>query len=241
MKRLILSSLLAVSFLVGCSSSDGVIPDSPPSELYTQAQESLQAGSWTSAIERLEALDSRYPFGPYSEQVQLDLIYAYYKNNDLALGLATIARFNRLNPTYQNADWILYMRGLFYTAQDSSFMHELFHIDRSDRDPEPARLAFNDFKRLLKIYPNSVYAEDAYTRMFALKNRLANYELATANFYLRRQAWIAVINRSQKLQQTYPSTEAAKKSLPVMLAAYKELKLEDAIIRTEELIELNPQ
>ncbi|MGF1805114.1 tetratricopeptide repeat protein, partial [Aliivibrio sifiae] len=84
MKRLTLSSLLAVSLLVGCSSSDDVIPDIPPSELYSQAQISLQAGNWTSAIERLEALDSRYPFGAYSEQVQLDLIYVYYKNDDLA-------------------------------------------------------------------------------------------------------------------------------------------------------------
>jgi outer membrane protein assembly factor BamD len=241
MKRLTLSSLLAVSLLVGCSSSDDVIPDIPPSELYSQAQVSLQAGNWTSAIERLEALDSRYPFGAYSEQVQLDLIYVYYKNDDLALGLATIERFNRLNPTHPKADWVLYMRGLTHMAQDRSFMHDLFRVDRSDRDPEPARSAFKDFKRLLDRYPDSLYAEDAQTRMFALKNRLADYELATADFYLRREAWISAINRSQELQRTYPDTEAARKSLTIMLAAYKELKLEDAIARTEELIALNPE
>ncbi|TOM16902.1 outer membrane protein assembly factor BamD, partial [Vibrio parahaemolyticus] len=204
------------------------------------AQVSLQSGNWLSAIEKLEALDSRYPFGAYSEQVQLDLIYAYYKNDDLALGLATISRFIRLNPTHEKMDWVLYMRGLSHMAQDRNFMHDLFSIDRSDRDPEPVKKAFDDFKKLLQRYPNSPYAEDAQKRMVALKNRLANYDLATADFYLRREAWIAAINRSQELQKSFPDTEAARKSLEIQLEAYKQLQLEDAVARTEALIKLNP-
>ncbi|MCV6038572.1 outer membrane protein assembly factor BamD, partial [Escherichia coli] len=81
-------------------------------------------------------------------------------------------------------------------------------------------------------YPNSPYAEDAQKRMVALKNRLANYDLATADFYLRREAWIAAINRSQELQKSFPDTEAARKSLEIQLEAYKQLQLEDAVART---------
>ncbi|CAH8203431.1 outer membrane protein assembly factor BamD [Vibrio aestuarianus] len=241
MKHHTLSGLLALSLLFGCSSSEDIVPDVPPSELYSDAQISLQSGNWLTAIEKLEALDSRYPFGAYSEQVQLDLIYAYYKNDDLALGLATIERFTRLNPTHEKMDWVLYMRGLTHMAQDRNFMHDLFNVDRSDRDPEPVKAAFADFKKLLQRYPASPYAEDAHKRLFALKNRLAEYDLATADFYLRREAWIAAINRTQELQKTYPDTEAARKSLRIQLEAYKQLKLDDAIERTEKLIALNPE
>lgn len=241
MKHHTLSGLLALSLLFGCSSSEDIVPDVPPSELYSDAQISLQSGNWLTAIEKLEALDSRYPFGAYSEQVQLDLIYAYYKNDDLALGLATIERFTRLNPTHERMDWVLYMRGLTHMAQDRNFMHDLFNVDRSDRDPEPVKAAFVDFKKLLQRYPASPYAEDAHKRLFALKNRLAEYDLATADFYLRREAWIAAINRTQELQKTYPDTEAARKSLRIQLEAYKQLKLDDAIERTEKLIALNPE
>ncbi len=241
MKLRTLSGLLAVSLLVGCSSSDKeVVPDIPPSDLYSEAQLSLQAGNWMTAIEKLEALDSRYPFGAYSEQVQLDLIYAYYKNDDLALGLATIERFTRLNPTHEKLDWVLYMRGLTHMAQDRNFMHDMFGIDRSDRDPEPVKAAFSDFKRLLERYPTSPYAADAHQRMYALKNRLAKYDLATADFYLRRQAWIAAINRTQELQKTYPDTEAARESLKIQLKAYQELGMDDAVAHTQELMKLNP-
>ncbi|MGC9458948.1 outer membrane protein assembly factor BamD [Vibrio genomosp. F10] len=239
MKHYTLSSLLALTLLFGCSSSNEIVPDVPPSELYAEAQLSLRSGNWLTAIEQLEALDSRYPFGAYSEQVQLDLIYAYYKNDDLALGLATIERFSRLNPTHNKLDWVLYMRGLTHMAQDRNFMHDLFNVDRSDRDPEPVKKAFADFKKLLERYPNSQFANDSRKRMYALKNRLADYDLATADFYLRREAWIAAINRSQELQKTYPDTVAARKSLEIQLAAYEELGLEESVARTKKLIELN--
>ncbi|MGO2474479.1 MAG: outer membrane protein assembly factor BamD, partial [Vibrio litoralis] len=135
MKRQYLLGLISLLFLAGCADNKDAVPDIPPSDLYTQAQQELQAGSWAGAIKKFEALDSRYPFGPYSDQVQLDLIFAYYKNGDYPLTLATIERFTRLNPTHERSDWVLYMRGLTHMAQDSNFMHSLFNMDRHDRDP----------------------------------------------------------------------------------------------------------
>ncbi len=201
MKRLVLTGLLAVGLLAGCSSKETVVPDVPPSQLYSEAQTSLNEGNWTSAIEKLEALDSRYPFGAYSEQVQLDLIYAYYKSDDLALGEATINRFMRMNPSHAKSDWVLYMRGLTHMAGDRSMLHDIFNIDRSDRDPQPAMKAFRDFKRLLERYPNSPYSADAKTRMLFLKNRLANYDLATADFYIRREAGLLPLTDASKFSR----------------------------------------
>ncbi len=240
MKYSAITGLLTLALLSGCSSNKATIPDIPASDLYAEAQQSLEVGRWTTAIEKLEAIDSRYPFGAYSQQVQLDLIFAYYKNQDWALTLASINRFMRLNPTHEKMDWVLYMRGLTYMAQDSSMMHDVFGIDRSDRDPAPVKSAFNDFKKLLQRYPQSQYASDAKLRMHALKNRLADYELAVADYYLRREAWIAAVERSQELQKSYPDTEAARRSLKIELAAYQKLGLTEAIEHTEKLIQLNP-
>ncbi|MFV0573914.1 MAG: outer membrane protein assembly factor BamD [Vibrio sp.] len=239
MKRQYLLGVLSLALLAGCADNKDVVPDVPPSDLYTQAQQQLREGGWADAITKLEALDSRYPFGPYSDQVQLDLIYAYYKNGDYDLSVASIDRFTRLNPTHERSDWALYMRGLNNMAKDTNFLHDLFNIDRSDRDPEPVKAAFMDFKRLLERYPSSQYSADAKIRLAALKNRLAEYDLANADFYLRREAWVAAINRSQEIQKTYPDTEAAHESLEIQLEAYKALKLDDAVKRTEELIKLN--
>lgn len=240
MKRLTISTLLAFFMLAGCSTTEEIVPDVPPSEYYKEAQTLLNQGSWITAIKELELLDSRYPFGAYSKQVQLDLIYAYYKNKDFALSEATIERFMRMNPGHADMDWILYMRGLNNMAQDSSLLHDVMSLDRNDRDPEPARKAFVDFRRLISSYPKSEYAADAQKRMFALKNRLAESELATADFYARREAWVAVVNRCQQIQRDFPDTQAARKSLPLMLKAYEMLKLDAPAQRTRELMKLNP-
>ncbi|CAH0534306.1 Outer membrane protein assembly factor BamD [Vibrio stylophorae] len=240
MKRLTVTALLALTLITGCTSSDpDIVPDLAPSQLYNEAQTELERGNWMQAIEKLEALDSRYPFGAYSEQVQLDLIFAYYKYNDMALAIATIDRFLALNPTHPNADWALYMRGLSNMALDSSFIHSMLNMERNDRDPIPVRHAFQDFKKLMKRYPNSQYTADAKARMIALKERLAAYELAVVDYYVRRGAWVAAANRGQLLLNLYPDTQAARDVLPLMERSYAELKLQKPTAQMKSLMQLN--
>ena len=76
--------------------------------------------------------------------------------------------------------------------------------------------------------------------MVFLKNQLAEYDLAVADFYVRREAWIAAINRCQQVQRLYPNTSAARKSLLLEKTAYEKLKLNKEVARTEAVIKLNP-
>ena len=81
-------------------------------------------------------------------------------------------------------------------AQDQNSQHS--HIESDD--PEPVKKAFA-VSKLLQRYPDSQYAEDAKLRLIAFENRLANYDIATADFYLRREALIAAIKRCQEIQK----------------------------------------
>ena len=238
MKYLVAAATLSLA-LAGCSSSKDQVPDSPPSELYATAQQKLQDGNFKGAITQLEALDNRYPFGPYAQQVQLDLIYAYYKNADLPMAQAAIDRFMRLNPTHPNIDYVLYMKGLTDMALDDSALQGFFGIDRSDRDPEHARAAFRDFSQLLRNWPNSQYATDARKRLVYLKDRLAKYELSVAQFYTKREAYVAVINRVEQMLKDYPDTQATRTALPLMENAYRKLQLNAQADKVAKLIAAN--
>ncbi|MFC3394666.1 outer membrane protein assembly factor BamD [Brenneria rubrifaciens] len=240
MKYLVAAATLSLA-LAGCSSnSKDAVPDSPPSELYANAQQKLQDGNFKAAITQLEALDNRYPFGPYSQQVQLDLIYAYYKSAELPLAQASIDRFLRLNPTHPNVDYVLYMRGLTDMALDDSVLQGFFGVDRSDRDPQYARAAFRDFSRLIQGYPNSLYATDANKRLVYLKERLAKYELSVAQYYTKRSAYVAVVNRVEQMLRDYPDTKATKDALPLMENAYRELQLAAQADKVAKIIAANP-
>ena len=75
----------------------------------------------------------------------------------------------------------MYMRGLTNMALDDSALQGFFGVDRSDRDPQHARDAFNDFSKLVRSYPNSQYITDATKRLVFLKDRLAKYEYPLRN------------------------------------------------------------
>ncbi|WP_409310185.1 outer membrane protein assembly factor BamD [Pectobacterium sp. B1J-3] len=240
MKYLVAAATLSLA-LAGCSSnSKDAVPDSPPSEIYANAQQKLQDGNFRAAITQLEALDNRYPFGPYSQQVQLDLIYAYYKSAELPLAQASIDRFLRLNPTHPSVDYVLYMRGLTDMALDDSALQGFFGVDRSDRDPQYARAAFRDFSKLIQGYPSSQYATDANKRLVYLKERLAKYELSVAQYYTKRSAYVAVVNRVEQMLRDYPDTQATKDALPLMENAYRELQLVAQADKVAQIIAANP-
>ena len=194
-----------------------------PDVLYSQARTSMELGNYTKAVRSLEALDSRYPFGPHKTQVQLDLIYAYYKLDDPASGIANIDRFIRLNPTHKNIDYVYYMRGLVNMQSDNYMFHDLLNIDRTDRDPSVAQNAFKDFERLIKSYPNSKYAPDAAKRMIYLKNRLAKHSINIAEYYIKMNAWSAASTRAQSVMETFPGTPSTERALEIMSKAYGEL------------------
>ena len=100
MKFLLLLPLISLLLLSGCSTTSEdsefeTFPELDARELYEAAQNSIKGNNFVGAVQRLEALDLRYPFGAYSQQSQLDLIYVYHKLDDTENALSTIDRFIR--------------------------------------------------------------------------------------------------------------------------------------------------
>ncbi len=241
MKALLLPLFLMFA-LAGCSSTEEIerVPDKSATELYNDAQESIASNNMVNAIQVLESIASRYPFGPHAQQVQFDLIYCYYKTEDTAQGVATIDRFIRLNPTHPDLDYVLYMRGLMNLQAHDETFHRWLGVDRSDRDPSELEAAFSDLQRLLKDYPTSTYAADARQRLIAIKQSLAKYELAVASYYMERRAYVAAANRSQHILKYFGDTPQAREAMEIMQAAYGELKLDHLGAEAAKVLDANP-
>ena len=242
--RLLAPVLLgAMVSVAGCSSSDqeekAVLANMGAQQLYDRAKQSMEVGNFSAAAQTLSALDSRYPFGPLSHQVQLDLIYSYYKSGKNEETLATIDRFIRLNPNHSDVDYAYYMRGLTNMESDSNLFQELMNIDRTDRDPSKSRAAFEDFRRLIQQYPDSKYAVDAKQRMVHIKDRLARYEIAIARFYMRREAYVAAANRGRYVIEHFPNTTQVQQALEIMVSSYEQLGLTELRDNAMKTLRLN--
>ncbi len=215
---------------MGCATSErGIekVPDESAQALYQSAKSALDNGLYQKAIPILSAIDSRYPFGAISHQVQLDLIYAYYKAGDTAQGIALVERFLRLNPNHENVDYVYYMRGLMRLSEEENLFQEMAGIDRSDRDPTHAREAFKDFKHIISTYPESKYVADSRQRLIAIKSRLADYELAAAKFYMQRNAYAAAANRGRYIVEYFSPSKQVEEALVIMIECYDILGLDE--------------
>lgn len=238
-KYLLAATVLGL-LVTGCSNNKDTIQENSHTNIYTRSQEELQNGNYKRAIKLLETLDNNYPFGPYAQQAQLDMIHIYYKLADIPLAVAIIDRFIRLNPTHPNIDYVLYMSGLIAQKLDDNALQDFFGIDRSDRDPRHAIMAFRDFSQLIRFYPNSFYVTDASKRLACLKERLANYELAIVKYYNEHRAYVAVINRTEQMIKNYPDTQSTRNALKYMGIAYNELGLSQEKNKIAKLIAANP-
>src|SRR5699024_499036 len=95
------------------------------------------------------------------------------------------------------------------------------------RDLSYLKQAFSDFKQLIKMFPNSVYAKDAQLHMIKIQNRLADFELSVAEFYLQRHAFVAAARRASYIVRHYQRSSATPRALEIMQEAYSELGLQD--------------
>ena len=204
----------------------------------TEAAAATNAGNYERAIKLYEALEARYPFGNEAAQTQLDIAYAYYKNNDPEAALAAADRFIKTNPRSPGVDYAYYLKGLVNYNKGIGFIDRFLPTDTSQRDPSSAREAYENFAELLRRFPESKYIPDARQRMIALKNNLAMHEIHVARYYLQRKAYIAAANRASEVVAKYQRTPAVPFALQIMQEAYTKLemtKLADDAARVYEL------
>ena len=227
-QALLLSLLL---FLSGCSwfggDDDELVADSGEQQMYREAQRHLKNENFSLAVRSLQGLESRYPFGQYAEQAQLELIYAHYSAYEFAAANEAADRFIRLHPRHPSVDYAYYMKGLAAYDIEPGFFSRFIPSDDTKRDVSHIQTAFAEFAQLLARFPDSAYAPDARQRMVHMRNMLARNEIHVANYYFRRGAYMAALNRGKYVVEHMQQTPSVADGLAIMGQAYLLLGLDD--------------
>jgi outer membrane protein assembly factor BamD len=234
--------LAATLTLGGCGLLPEVVDETAgwsAQKLYAEAKDNLNSGNYERAVKLFETLEARYPFGRYAQQAQLEVAYAYYKDNEPISAIAACDRFIKLHPNHPNVDYAYYLKGLANFNDDLGLLGKLVDQDMSERDPRAARDAFLAFKDLVTRFPDSQYAADSTARMKYLVNALASNEVHVAKYYLKRKAWVAAANRAKEVLKTYPEAPAMEEALAIMVVAYDELGLVDLRDDAQRVLKLN--
>lgn len=238
-------SLGVASAFVGCSSNPSkkdVVDKGPQSSeqvYFEKAQKSLERNQYTDAVKSLEALDTYYPTGQYTQQAQLELLYAKFKQKDYEGTIALAERFIRLNPQHPNVDYAYYVRGVANMEMNYDSLIRYTSLQQSHRDVSYIKVAYQNFVDLIRRFPSSQYSVDAAQRMKYIAQELAESEMNAARFNIQRKAWLAAAKRAQWVIEQYPQTPQTPEALATLAYSYQKLGDQATSQQYVDILKLN--
>jgi len=235
-------AIIALALALGaCGSEENTRPDKEQvaSKLFADARQQLRTARWEDAEKTLKRLIARYPFGDRAQEAQLELAYAYYKQHSWEQAISSADKFIRTYPRHKNLDYAFYIKGLVLLSQDKGIIASLTGQSPATLDQSNNEKSFAVFKDMIRRFPDSRYAPDARQRMVHLRNLMAAHEMTIADFYLRREAYVAAINRAKDVVETYPNSPSTADALAMMVKCYRRIGMDKLATDSEQVLALN--
>ncbi len=235
-------ALLFIAFgvaLTGCKTRTREEIMTDPALVYERAHRAMMQADYPLAIKIYEALMARYPFAAETRQARLDVIYSYYRAGESDSAIDAADTFISENPTHPRIDYAWYLKGLTDFERMPNFLERWLRVDLNQRPPTQARRSFLSFATVVEQFPNSEYAHDARRRMVYLRNRLADYEIAVARYYVERGAYVAAAQRAKVAIEEFDGSPAVREALEIMVLCYEKMELTELAAQTRAMYRQN--
>ena len=211
--------LVAACLLSGCGSSlfggktETVENNDPPDVIYGKAESLVDKGKFGDAARAYEEVDINHPYSQEARRAILMAAYAYYKAGKYDEAIGAADRYLTLHPGTQESDLAQNIIGMSYYDR----------ILDPKRDQTNARKAIAAYETLLQRYPESRYAAEATNRVRILRDVMAASEMTVGRWYLRKNNYLAAINRFRVVITNYQTTEQVEEALMRLTEAYMAL------------------
>ena len=236
-KKILLVPIVSL-FIVACN-SDGPEIEQPEKIYYDQAQARMASRNYFGAIESLEAIDNRYPFGKYAEQAQVELIFAHFMNSETEAAHTAAEKFIRLHPRHPNIDYAYFMKGLSSYTRDRELLIRFTDTDISNRDVSGAKESFAELTEFVTRFPDSQYVPYANQRNIYLRNMIAKNELAAADYYISIDAFVGAIRRANYVIENIPNSSENYRALKILETSYRSLGYSDLLEDVRQVLKAN--
>jgi outer membrane protein assembly factor BamD len=209
--------LLASAVLAACSFGDEeVYVERPVEELYNEAVDATADEDYAAASELFLEVERQHPYSIWATKAQLMSAYSFYSRGDYDDAILALDRFIQLHPGNRDVAYAYYLKGLSYYEQ----------ISDVGRDQRMTELALASLTDVTKRFPTTKYARDAQLKLDLTQDHLAGKEMEVGRFYLRRNQYLAAINRFRNVIDKYQSTTHTPEALHRLAEAYTALGIE---------------
>jgi outer membrane protein assembly factor BamD len=194
-QRIILASLLLAT--AGCSwLKPAPTPILPAEELYSMGEKSLEARRYAEARESFKKIVERHPTSQYAARGRFLIGEAYYRESEFDKAIVEFKTFLSFYPRHQIADLVQYRLAMAHYDQ----------MKPIEQDQTILQKGLDEFKKLVKEYPESRYAGDALAKIDICRGRQAQKELWVATYYFNQGNPSGARQRLELVLKEYPRT-----------------------------------
>lgn len=200
--------------VLGCAGEEEYV-ERPVSEFYNQAADALQDGNYAHAITLFQEVERQHPYSQWATQSQLMIAYAHYQELEYSEAIAVLDRFIELHPGNAQIAYAYYLRAICYYEQ----------IVDVGRDQGNAIAAREQLEEVIRRFPQTDYARNAYFKLALVQENLAGKEMEVGRFYLWREQYPAAIRRFQSVVENFQTTSHVPEALHRLIEAHWALGL----------------
>ena len=186
-------------------------------EAYNAGVEALDMGDALFAAKKFNEAELLYPQSDWAPRSSLMASYAYFQFGYFSNSVDELERFINLYPKDKNLDYAYYLLAMNYYES----------IVDEKKDLKPLTEAKRYFNLIIKEYPDTDYALDGRYKLKLIEDILAAKEIYIARYYIKKEKWIAAINRLKFIVNTYGTTIFVEEALHRLVEIYYILGLED--------------
>ena len=171
-------------------------PILPPDELYSQGEKELGNRRYPEARESFRKIVERHPNSSWAPRGRFLLGEAFYREAEFDKAIKEFETFLSFYPRHEIADLVQYRLAMAYYDQ----------LKPVEQDQGLTAKALDQFKKLVKQYPESRYATDALAKIDFCRGRLAQKEVWVAGYYFNQGNPSAARQRLEFVLKEYPRT-----------------------------------
>lgn len=184
---------------------------------YTAGVEALDKGDVLFATKKFNEAELLYPQSDWAPRASLMASYAYWSQAYYSNSVNELKRFIKLYPKNKKLDYAYYLLAMNY--YDS--------IVDEKKDLAPLVEAKKYFTLIINRYPESDYALDGKYKLDLIEDMLAAKEMYVARHYIKKEKWIAALNRLKIIVNQYERTIYIEEALHRLVEVYYLIGLEN--------------
>ena len=230
--------IILIIFINSCSKKEEKISLIKEKEInlqmidaYKEGVKAFEEGDVIFAAKKFNEAEILFPQSKWAPRSILMAAYSYYTQDYYYDAISELERFIHKYPKHERSDYAHFLLAICYYEQ----------IVDEKKDLEPLLNAKREFEFVLNNYPDTDFALDSKFKLDLIKDVLASKEVYLGRYYLKKEKWIAAINRFRQVVEFYDTTIYVEESIHRLVEIHYRLGLVEEAKKYASLLGYNYQ